>query len=65
MDELVLPPHLHTHNVFHVSLCKQYIPDPLHVFNNDDTILVTQEEEEEIVPKDDARSPGAKEGLPC
>lgn len=42
--ELALLPHLHIQNVFHVSLLKQYIPDPLHVLNNDDTILVTQEE---------------------
>ena len=42
--ELALPPHLHVHNVFHVSLLKKYIADPLHVLNKDDTILISQEE---------------------
>ena len=42
--ELELPPHLHVHNVFHVSLLKQYIPDPSHVLNHDNTILILQEE---------------------
>ena len=42
--ELDLPSHLHVHNVFHVSLLKQYVSDPLHVLTNDDTILVSQEE---------------------
>ena len=32
------------HNIFHVSLLKQYITDPSHVLNHDDTILVSQEE---------------------
>ena len=41
--ELALPPHLHVHNVFHVSLLKQYIADPSHTLN-EDTILVSQEE---------------------
>ena len=42
--ELELPSHLHVHNIFHVSLLKQYIADPSHVLNHDDTILVSQEE---------------------
>ena len=42
--ELNLPSHLHVHNVFHVSLLKQYIADPSHVLDHDDTILVLQEE---------------------
>ena len=42
--ELELPSHLHVHNVFHVSLLKQYIADPSHVLDHDDTILVLQEE---------------------
>ena len=42
--EIALPPHLHVHNVFHVSLLKKYIADPLHVLNEDDTILISQEE---------------------
>ena len=42
--ELQLPPHLHVHNVFHVSLLKQYIADPSHVLDHNNTILVLQEE---------------------
>ena len=42
--KLALPPHLHVHNVFHVSLLKQYIPNLDHILNHDDSILVTQEE---------------------
>ena len=42
--ELDLPSHLHVHNVFHVSLLKQYIADSSHVLDHDDTILFTQEE---------------------
>ena len=42
--KLALPPHLHVHNVFHVSLLKQYIPNPDHILSPDDNILVTQEE---------------------
>ena len=42
--ELALPPHIHVHNVFHVSLLKQYNAKPEHILNLDDTILVNQEE---------------------
>ena len=42
--ELHLPPHLHVHNVFHVILLKQYIADPSHALDHNDTILVLQEE---------------------
>ncbi|MCO5560922.1 hypothetical protein L7F22_014542 [Adiantum nelumboides] len=42
--DLALPPHLHVHNVFHVSFLKQYIAHPEHILNLDDTILVNQEE---------------------
>ena len=42
--KLKLPPHLHVHNVFHVSLLKQYILDPSHILDHDDTIIVSQEE---------------------
>ena len=38
--ELALPPHLHVHNVFHVSLLQTYVANPDHVLNLDDTILV-------------------------
>ena len=41
---LALPPHLHVHNVFHVSLLKQHIPNPNHILSPDDSILVTQKE---------------------
>ena len=39
--KLKLSPHLHVHNVFHVSLLKQYIPNPSHILNHGDTILVS------------------------
>ena len=42
--KLALPPHLHIHDVFHVSLLKQYIANSEHILNTDDTILVNQEE---------------------
>ena len=42
--KLELLPHLHVHNVFHVNLLKQYIPDPSYILDHDDTILVSQEE---------------------
>lgn len=42
--ELDLPPRLHVHRVFHVSLLKMYVPDPLHILNDQDTVLVNQEE---------------------
>ena len=41
---LALPSHLHVHNVFHVNLLKQYIPNLDHILSLDDIILVTQEE---------------------
>ena len=42
--QLVLPPHLHVHDVFHVSLLKQYVANPEHILEVDDTILMNQEE---------------------
>ncbi len=42
--KLALPPHLHIHDVFHVSLLKQYIANFEHILDADDTILVNQEE---------------------
>ena len=42
--ELALPDHLHIHNVFHVSLLKNYIANPNHILDLNDTILVNQEE---------------------
>ena len=41
--KLELPPHLHVQNVFHVNILKQYILDPSHILDHDDTILVSQE----------------------
>ena len=42
--ELALPNHLHIYNVFHVSLLKNYIANPNHILDLNDTILVNQEE---------------------
>ena len=42
--KLALRPHLHVHNVFHVNLLKQYIPNTDHILSCDDSILVTHEE---------------------
>ena len=42
--ELNLPPRLHVHNIFHVSLLKEYVPDPLHLLNDKDIVLVNRKE---------------------
>ena len=42
--KLALPPSLHVHDVFHVSLLKKYVAHPDHIPTSDHTILVNQEE---------------------
>ena len=42
--KLALPPHLHVHNIFHVSLLKKYVPNLGHILDLNDNILVNQEE---------------------
>ena len=42
--KLALPPQLHVHDVFHVSLLKKYVPNPGHILDLDDNVLVNQEE---------------------
>ena len=47
-EEIVLQtcttPHLHVHDVFHVSLLKKYVPNPRHILDLDDNVLINQEE---------------------
>ena len=40
--KLKLPNHLKIHDVFHVSLLKQYIPDPAHVLDDEQIVMPTQ-----------------------
>ena len=42
--QLALPPQLHVHDVFHVSLLKKYVPNPGHILDLDDNVLINQEE---------------------
>ena len=41
---LALPPHLHVHDVFHVNLLKNSVPNVENILDLDDNILVNQEE---------------------
>lgn len=40
--ELLLPPQLKVHNVFHVSLLKKYVPDPSHILDEDQMTFPAQ-----------------------
>ena len=42
--KLTLPPQLHVHDVFDVSLLKKYVPNPGHILDLDDNVIVNQEE---------------------
>ena len=48
--QLLLPEHLKVHNVFHVNLLKKYVPDPNHIFE-DDQLQVTKEGVIDIQPE--------------
>ena len=48
---LDLPNHLKVHNVFHVSLLKQYIPDPNHILD-DETIITADDGTFAIEPQE-------------
>ena len=47
---LLLPKHLKVHNVFHVNLLKKYVPDPNHIFE-DDQLQVTKDGVIDIQPE--------------
>ena len=48
--ELLIPPHVKVHNVFHISLLKRYVPDANHILD-DELPLVTQEGTLNITPE--------------
>ena len=48
--QLLLPKHLKVHNVFHVNLLKKYVPDPNHIFE-DDQLQVTKDGVIDIQPE--------------
>ena len=48
--ELLLPPHVKVHNVFHISLLKRYVPDVNHILD-DELPLVTQKGTLDITPE--------------
>ena len=48
--QLLLPPHLKVHNVFHVSLLKAYVPSPDHVLD-DGQILMPSQGQLELEPE--------------
>ena len=40
--QLLLPPHLKVHNVFHVILLKVYVPSPDHILNDEQILMPSQ-----------------------
>ena len=40
--ELLLPPKLKIHNVFHVSLLKKYVPDVSHILDGEQIVFEAQ-----------------------
>ena len=48
--ELLLPPNVKVHNVFHVSLLKTYVPDDLHILG-DEQPLISKDGTLDITPK--------------
>ena len=48
--ELLLPPHIKVHNVFHIHLLKKYVLDANHILK-DELFLVTKEGTLNITPK--------------
>ena len=48
--QLLLPPYLKVHNVFHVSLLKAYVPNPDHVLD-DGQILMPSQGQLELEPE--------------
>jgi len=40
--ELLLPPQLKVHNVFHVSLLKKYVPDASHILDEEQLTFLAQ-----------------------
>ena len=48
--ELLLPPHILVHNVFHVSLLKKYVPDDRHILG-DEQPLVSKDGTLDITPE--------------
>ena len=48
--ELLLPPHIKVHNVFHISLLKKYVPDANHILD-DELPLVSKDGTLDINPE--------------
>ena len=66
--KLALPPHLHVHDVFHINLLKNYVPNLEHVLDLDENVLVDQEEfqmEPEQTLKDQGEAIAQPDHLGC